>query len=115
MSARGDTAEVVLRPTGSLASNDCSVAAVRDEITAQFDALPFLGDLTCSHDQLVAGELAEVVFTYTVGSSGIADSGWLKLCFRYYSDWDLQTSTPDGRDYATAALVSRSLIGGASA
>lgn len=106
-----------LRPLSSLrplASNDCSVAAVRDEITAQFDALPFLGTLVCSHAELVAGSLAEVVFTYTVGSAGIADSGWLKLCFRYYSDWDLQTSETAGRDYATARLVQRSLIGGAS-
>lgn len=54
------------------------------------------------------------MFTYTVGGSGIADSGWLKLCFRYYSDWDLQTTSPDARDFATARLVSRSLIGRAS-
>lgn len=54
------------------------------------------------------------MFTYTVGGSGIADSGWLKLCFRYYSDWDLQTTSPDARDFATARLVNRSLIGGAS-
>lgn len=114
MSARDHPADVVVRPQRPLASNDCSVAAVRDNITAQFDALPFLGELRCSHDRLVAGAMAEVVFTYTVGRSGIADSGWLKLCFRYYSDWDLQTSLPDGRDYATARLVSRSLIGGAS-
>ena len=38
----------------------------------------------------------------------------LKLCFRYYSDWDLQTTDPDGRDFASARLVSRSLVGGAS-
>jgi hypothetical protein len=113
-SARASTARVAVRPQEPLTSNDCSVAAVRDDITAQFDALPFLGELHCSHDRLVAGSLDEVVFTYTVGGSGIADSGWLKLCFRYYSDWDLQTSTPDARDFATARLVSRSLIGGAS-
>ena len=55
------------------------------------------------------------MFTYTVGRSGIADSGWLKLCFRFYSDWDLQTTDPQARDYASATLVSRSLVGGASA
>lgn len=107
-------AGVVVRPQPALTGNDCSVAVVRDEITAQFDGLPFLGELRCSHDRVVAGSLEEVVFTYTVGGSGIADSGWLKLCFRYYSDWDLQTTTPDGRDFATARVVSRSLIGGAS-
>lgn len=87
---------------------------MRDKITAELDALPFLGSLACSHAELVAGSLAEVVFTYTVGSSGIADSGWLKLCFRYYSDWDLQTFEPGGRDYATARVLQRSLVGGAS-
>ncbi|OIN82450.1 hypothetical protein [Mycobacterium malmoense] len=107
-------AGVVVRPQPALTGNDCSVAVVRDEITAQFDGLPFLGELRCSHHRVVAGSLEEVVFTYTVGGSGIADSGWLKLCFRYYSDWDLQTTTPDGRDFATARVVSRSLIGGAS-
>ncbi|MEE6178009.1 hypothetical protein [Mycobacterium sp. 050134] len=106
---------IIVRPEPPLASNDCSVAAVRDDITAQFEALPFLGELRCQHSHVVAGSLEEVVFNYTVGRSGVADSGWLKLCFRYYSDWDLQTTTPDGRDFASARLVSRSLVGGATA
>lgn len=105
---------VPLRPQSPLSSNDCSVTAVRDAITAEFDAVPFLGQLHCSHASVVAGTVDEIVFTYTVGRSGIADSGWLKLCFRYYSDWDLQTADPAGRDYATARLVSRSLVGRAS-
>lgn len=109
-----EAADIVVRPQTRMATNDCSVAAVRDEITEQFDRLPFLGELRCSHDRVVAGSLEELVFTYTVGGSGIADSGWLKLCFRYYSDWDLQTTSPNARDFATARLVSRSLIGGAS-
>lgn len=107
-------AAATVRAQRALSSNDCSVASVRDEITAQFDALPFLGELRCSHTRVTAGALEEVVFTYTVGRSGIADSGWLKLCFRYYSDWDLQTTEASGRDYASARLVHRSLIGGAS-
>lgn len=105
---------IPLRPQSPLASNDCSVAAVRDAITAEFDELPFLGELQCSHATVVAGALEEIVFTYTVGRSGIADSGWLKLCFRYYSDWDLQTTDSAARDYASAELVSRSLVGRAS-
>jgi hypothetical protein len=105
---------IPLRSQSPLSSNDCSVAAVRDGITAEFDALPFLGELRCSHASVVAGATEEIVFTYTVGRSGIADSGWLKLCFRYYSDWDLQTADPAGRDYASAQLVSRSLVGRAS-
>jgi hypothetical protein len=105
-------ASVAVRPQQRTDSNDCSVVAVRDRITADFDAIPFLGALTCSATIVVAGSIDEVVFTYTVGRSGIADSGWLKLCFRYYSDWDLQTADPGGRDFATARLVSRSLVGG---
>jgi hypothetical protein len=102
------------RPLGRLDTNDCSDLVTREGITAELNALPFLGELTCSTAAVVAGSTEEVVFTYTVGRSGIADSGWLKLCFRYYSDWDLQTTDPDGRDFASARLVSRSLVGGAS-
>lgn len=105
---------VVVRPVGGLRTNDCSSVEVRDRITAEFATLPFLGALTCQTDRVVAGAIEEIVFTYTVGQSGIADSGWLKLCFRYYSDWDLQTTDPGGRDFATASLVSRSVLGGAS-
>jgi hypothetical protein len=104
-----------LRPQRGQRTNDCSVAAVRDAITAQIRALPFLGTLDCSADRLVAGAYEEVLLTYTVGGSGIADSGWLKLCFRYYSDWDFQTGSPGGADYASAELGERSLAGGASA
>lgn len=105
---------VAVRPTGELRTNDCSSVDVRDRINAEFAALPFLGTLTCRTQQVVAGDLEELTFSYTVGQSGIADSGWLKLCFRYYSDWDLQTTEPDGRDFATASLISRSTLGGAS-
>lgn len=105
---------VVVRPTGEFRANDCSSVEVRDRVNAEFATLPFLGALTCGTQRVVAGSIEELVFTFTVGQAGIADSGWLKLCFRYYSDWDLQTSEPGGRDYATASVVSRSLLGGAS-
>lgn len=36
-------AGIVVRPQTRMATNDCSVAAVRDEITEQFDRLPFWG------------------------------------------------------------------------
>ncbi|RMI31472.1 hypothetical protein EBN03_17715 [Nocardia stercoris] len=93
--------------------HDCTDPAVTAPLTASVRELPFLGTLTTTTAQLVAGELTEVVLRYTVGSSGIADSGWLKLCFKYYSDWDLQTTAPGERDYATAELVHRSDRGGA--
>src|ERR1700761_7976250 len=107
-------ARVRARGQGRLATNDCSDLVTRETITAELNALPFLGTLVCATDVVVAGAMEELVFTYTVGRSGIADSGWLKLCFRYYSDWDLQTTDPQGRDFASARLISRSLVGGAS-
>ncbi|HXO12963.1 MAG TPA: hypothetical protein VN871_11435, partial [Mycobacterium sp.] len=113
--APASTARVQARSHRGLDTNDCSDLVTREAITAELDALPFLGSLSCDTTTLIAGSTEELVFTYTVGSSGIADSGWLKLCFRFYSDWDLQTNDLHGRDYASATLVSRSLVGGASA
>src|SRR5260370_39882620 len=112
--APAPSARVQARSHRGLDTNDCSDLVTREAITAELDALPFLGSLACDTTTVVAGSTEELVLTYTVGSSGIADSGWLKLCFRYYSDWDLQTTDPSGRDYASARLVHRSLIGGAS-
>lgn len=111
----GERSAVAVRPTGELRTNDCSSVQVRDRINAELATLPFLGTLSCHTQQVVAGALEELRFTYIVGQSGIADSGWLKLCFRYYSDWDLQTTNAAGRDFATATLASRSALGGASA
>jgi hypothetical protein len=102
------------RALGAPDTNDCSDLDVREAVTAELNALPFLGELTCPISTVVAGSTAELVFTYTVGGSGIADSGWLKLCFRYYSDWDLQTTDPQLRDFVSARLLDRSLIGRAS-
>ena len=108
------TARVRARPRGRSETNDCSDLVTREAITAELNTLPFLGTLMCDTAVVVAGSTEELVFTYTVGRSGIADSGWLKLCFRFYSDWDLQTTDPHGRDFTSARLLSRSLVGGAS-
>ncbi len=102
------------RAAGGPDTNDCSDLSVREAVTAELTALPFLGELSCPTSTVVAGSTEELLFTYTVGQSGIADSGWLKLCFRFYSDWDLQTDDPQGRDFASARLLSRSLSGRAS-
>ena len=69
---------------------------VREAITAELNALPFLGNWPARPPRSSPGSIEELVFTYTVGQSGIADSGWLKLCFRFYSDWDLQTDRSAG-------------------
>ncbi|WP_319434942.1 hypothetical protein [Mycobacterium sp. RTGN5] len=107
-------AHVSVRPQAPVRANDCSDPVVAERVNRELDAIPFLGTLSCDTDAVVAGSVEELVFTYTVGRSGIADSGWLKLCFRYYSDWDLQTTDPRGRDYASARLLHRSRAGGAS-
>ncbi len=105
---------VSARSPAKRGTNDCSDLKVREAVTAELSALPFLGALACSTSAVVAGSTEELIFTYTVGLSGIADSGWLKLCFRFYSDWDLQTTDPQARDFASARLLTRSLVGGAS-
>ncbi|HJZ35925.1 MAG TPA: hypothetical protein VJ204_06595, partial [Solirubrobacterales bacterium] len=93
---------------------DARDPAVGRELAAALEPLPFLGKLAIERGALTAGEVAEVVLRYRVGRSGIADSGWLKLCFKYYSDWDLQTVDPGGRDYASAEVTHRGDLGGAS-
>jgi hypothetical protein len=95
--------------------HDASDPRVGGDFAAALGGLPFLGELSTETRALTAGELAEVVLRYRVGRSGIADSGWLKLCFKYYSDWDLQTGNPAGRDYATAEVTHRGELGGATA
>jgi hypothetical protein len=93
--------------------HDARDPAVGRELAAALAPLPFLGELTTETATLVAGEVAEVVLRYRVGAAGIADSGWLKLCFKYYSDWDLQTADPAGRDFASAEVTHRGDLGGA--
>ncbi len=94
---------------------DARDPTVGRELKAALEPLLFLGELTIEREALSAGELAEVVLRYRVGRSGIADSGWLKLCFKYYSDWDLQTADPAGRDYASAEVTHRGDLGGVAA
>jgi hypothetical protein len=111
-----DAGPLKLEPTrpSSSRTHDCSVEAVRDQLTAEIRALPFMGALHCPLTQLTAGSYQELVLTYTVGGSGIADSGGLRLCFRYYSDWDLQTEDPAGADYVSVRLSERGALAGAA-
>jgi len=48
-------------------------------------SLPFLGTVTSNISELVAGEWTEVVLTYVVGGSGLADGAWIKGTFKFYS------------------------------
>ncbi len=111
---RGETGAISPRPSVPR-FRDARDPQVGRQLAAALAPLPFLGELTTETVRLTAGEVAEVVLRYRVGASGIADSGWLKLCFRYYSDWDLQTTDPAGRDYVSAEVTHRGDLGGASA
>lgn len=76
---------------------------------------PFLGSIHANRQQLVAGEWAELVLTYEVGGSGLADGAWLKLAFKFYSDWALfQTTQPSGANYISAEYHAGALVPGQS-
>jgi hypothetical protein len=78
-------------------------------------ALPFLGRLTCDRQTLTAGEWTEIELVYEIGGVGLADGAWLKLAFKFYSDWALfQTSDPTGPNYVSAEYQARPLFDGQS-
>ncbi|QFY44526.1 hypothetical protein F6R98_19405 [Candidatus Methylospira mobilis] len=77
---------------------------------------PFLGTVNCDHNTLVAGEWTELKLDYEVGGAGLADGGWLKLAFKFYSDWALfQTSDPTAANYVSAEYHATGLLAGQSA
>ncbi|MEO7495134.1 MAG: hypothetical protein ABIT83_17980 [Massilia sp.] len=79
-------------------------------------ARPFLGSVSCARDTLVAGEWTELQLVYTVGASGLADGAWLKLAFKFYSDWALfQTSDARGANFVSAEYHAGELAPGQSA
>src|ERR1700722_16676031 len=49
--------------------------------------LPFAGEGSCSVQRLEAGCWTELLIDYRVGAAGLADGAWLKLAFKFYSDW----------------------------
>ncbi|AYG69376.1 MULTISPECIES: hypothetical protein [unclassified Rhizobium] len=84
-------------------------------LAANFDMLPFLGRLTCQRQTLTAGEWTELELVYEVGAVGLADSAWLKLAFKFYSDWALfQTTDPTGANYVSAEYHAGPLVPGQS-
>lgn len=77
--------------------------------------LPFLGQIQCARRELVAGEWTELGLVYDVGAVGLADGAWLKLAFKFYSDWALfQTSDPTGANYVSAEYHAGLLVPGQS-
>jgi hypothetical protein len=84
-------------------------------LAGHFDTLPFLGRLTCQRQVLTAGEWTELELTYEVGAVGLADGAWLKLAFKFYSDWALfQTTEPTGANYVSAEYHAGPLVSGQS-
>jgi hypothetical protein len=76
---------------------------------------PFLGSLNCNRREIVAGEWTELQLIYEVGASGLADGAWLKLAFKFYSDWALfQTSDPKAANYVSAEYHAGELVPGQS-
>lgn len=79
------------------------------------NTLPFLGRLHCSTKQIEAGSWQEILFDYEVGASGIADGAWIKVSFKFYSDWALfQTEDPQGANYISAEYQARPTLPGES-
>jgi hypothetical protein len=77
--------------------------------------LPFLGRLRCSHSKLVAGSWEEILLDYEVGASGLADGAWIKVTFKFYTDWALfQTEDPGGANYISAEYHARPTLPGES-
>ncbi|MBV8884303.1 MAG: DUF3604 domain-containing protein [Chroococcidiopsidaceae cyanobacterium CP_BM_RX_35] len=77
--------------------------------------LPFLGRMYCSHRQIEAGSWQELLLDYEVGASGIADGAWLKVTFKFYSDWALfQTEEPTDANYLSAEYQARPTLPGES-
>ncbi|MBB2752934.1 UNVERIFIED_ORG: hypothetical protein GGI57_003643 [Rhizobium aethiopicum] len=80
-----------------------------------FGTLPFLGRLTCQRQTLIAGDWTELELVYEVGAVGLADGAWLKLAFKFYSDWALfQTTDPTGANYVSAEYHAGPLVPGQS-
>lgn len=80
------------------------------------NTLPFLGRLRCSTQTLEAGSWQELLLDYEVGASGIADGAWMKLTFKFYSDWALfQTEDPQAANYVSAEYQARPTLPGESA
>ena len=78
-------------------------------------ARPFLGRTLCDTRELVAGEWTELAIVYEVGGVGLADGAWIKLAFKFYSDWALfQTSDPAAPNFVSAEYQAGPLVPGQS-
>jgi hypothetical protein len=101
----------MLMNSSGLPAADGSVTPIG--LHAYIKSLPFLGRLACDRTTLTAGEWTELTLTYEIGGVGLADGAWLKLAFKFYSDWALfQTSYPAAANYVSAEYHARPLLPG---
>ncbi|WP_026606779.1 hypothetical protein [Methylocapsa acidiphila] len=74
-------------------------------------AMPFLGRASCSATAISAGSWREIIIDYEVGASGLADGAWIKVAFKFYSDWALfQTTAPGDANYVSAEYQAGPLL-----
>lgn len=79
------------------------------------NTLPFLGRLTSSVQKIEAGSWQEILLDYEVGAAGLADGAWIKVTFKFYSDWALfQTEDPTAANYVSAEYQARPTLPGES-
>src|SRR5712672_2013627 len=77
--------------------------------------LSFLGRMTCPLKKLEAGSWQEILLDYEIGAAGLADGAWVKITFKFYSDWALfQTEDPQGANYISAEYQARPTLAGES-
>lgn len=77
--------------------------------------LPFLGRLHCATQRIEAGSWQEILLDYEVGAAGLADGAWIKVTFKFYSDWGLfQTEDPGAANYISAEYQARPTLPGES-
>jgi hypothetical protein len=77
--------------------------------------LPFLGHLQCATQMVEAGSWQEILLDYEVGAAGLADGAWIKVTFKFYSDWALfQTEDPRSPNYVSAEFQARPPLPGES-
>lgn len=99
-------------------------AALRDKLGPHFapqglyeqnKKLPFVGRVRCNVERLETGSWNEIVLDYEVGAAGLADGGWFKATFKFYSDWALfQTSDPSAPNFISAEYQAGPLLPGQS-
>lgn len=77
--------------------------------------MAFLGHVTCDVSHLIAGSWQEILLDYEIGAAGVADGAWMKVTFKFYSDWALfQTGDPKGANYISAEYQAGPLLEGQS-